>query len=195
MVSFNTNPPTNTSNGFTLPNGINEDGNQIELSLICDKNNGLLLFGGSGNLVDINQINYDTSRVLDRNLNYLPKTSGINFKVAGIDQNCLFLPLPGDTNKFVYLFNTPENYNIYEDHYRSGTRNNDWEYCTIDKTLNNGFGGYVPNSMYQFGKNLSSIIAATKLCNGDFWILAHGFQNDTFYAYKFNNNGRIKCRH
>ncbi len=91
-------------------------------------------------------------------------------------QSAIFLPWPGDTNKYVLFYAVPEINTV-----NSGPCSGGWGglathlyYTVLDKTLNGGNGGVVSANNIAMSDTLVHLfgLAATKHANGrDWWIL------------------------
>lgn len=111
---------------------------------------------------------------------YCSNTSGIPYSHAD-----LFIPYPGDSNKYVLFHQTG-------DFDAPASLPSRLYYTIIDKTLNGGLGGVIAGqkNVVAFQDTLSVGIAACKHANGrDWWIIAIKDQTNILYKILLSNNG------
>ncbi len=93
-------------------------------------------------------------------------------------QPALIVPLPGDSNRF-YLFTTGA----------ANTPSTATQYSTINMGLNGGRGDVVLKNQLLLAQGTEKI-TATRHCNGvDYWIIAHSWGSNRFYAYLLTSTG------
>ena len=162
----------------------------IENASICDEQGNLLFFTNG-------------TRVYDKNLNFIPgaflpppfDTAGVTLGLAQ-RQGCMFLPWPGDTNRYVLLHTTKElplpssypgwiPYHLPTHLYMT----------TLDKTYNGGNGGIVSLSQVMLNDTLSNTgggMAVTRHANGrDWWILVKKHYRNKFYKFLLTPTGLV----
>lgn len=165
-LNFNTGNPVALTNGQTiLINGIGEG-----TAVICDSS-GALLFYSNGN------------KIWNRNQQIMMNGDSLlsNFSST---QSSLIVPLPG-SNQLFYLFTT--------DDWDIGNLQYGLRYSVVDMCLDNGLGAIIIGQ-----KNIllldtvSEKLTAVRHKNEiDYWIIAHKYFSDEFYAYLFTNNGIV----
>lgn len=95
-------------------------------------------------------------------------------------QPALIVPLPGDTNRF-YLFTTGA----------ANTASTATQFSTVNMQLNGGRGDVVLKNQLLLAQGTEKI-TATRHCNGvDYWIIAHTWGSNRFYAYLLTANGIV----
>lgn len=116
--------------------------------------------------------------VWDANHNVMPNGTGL-LGGASSTQAALIVPKPGACGVY-YVFTT-------QDHFQSG----DLRYSIVDMCLNSGLGDVVVGS-----KNImintfcgEKLTAVPRSDGGGYWIISHGLDNNTFYAYALTSNG------
>ena len=162
----------------------------IENASICDEQGNLLFFTNG-------------TRVYDKNLNFIPGAFlPPPFDTAGVTQGlsqrqgCMYLPWPGDTNRYVLLHTTKElslpssypgwiPYHLPTHLYMT----------TLDKTYNGGNGGIVSLSQVMLNDTLANTgggMAVTKHANGrDWWILVKKHYRNKFYKFLLTPSGMV----
>lgn len=165
-LNFNTGNPVALTNGQTiLINGIGEG-----TAVICDSS-GSLLFYSNGN------------KIWNRNQQIMMNGDSLlsNFSST---QSSLIVPLPG-SNQLFYLFTT-DDWDI--DNLQYGLR-----YSVVDMCLDNGLGAIIIGQKNNLLLDtVSEKLTAVRHKNGnDYWIIAHKYFSDKFYAYLFTNNGIV----
>jgi len=90
-------------------------------------------------------------------------------------QGAMIVPIP-DNYHLYYFFNfiyVPSDFQYH------------FQYSVIDMNLDNGYGGVVAaEKEVRLFNNASHHLSAVRHANGvDVWVLAHGYQNDQYYAY------------
>ena len=108
------------------------------------------------------------------NKNHVPMLNGQNMGMWST-QGAMIVPMP-NSNHLYYFFNfiyVPSDFQYH------------FQYSIIDITLDNGYGGVVTTDKGVRLFNNSSIqLSAVHHENGvDVWVLAHGYQNERYYAY------------
>lgn len=111
------------------------------------------------------------------NAHHLPMTNGANISGhTSAAQGALFVPHPGKPN-LIFFFTLGEHGNT-----------NVLASSIIDFSLQNGLGAVVTKNN-QLVSNMSEQLAAFRNRDGSYWIVAHGYLNDNFYAFKLDKNG------
>lgn len=165
-IDFNGGSPIAITDGqTTLTNNVGEGS-----AVICDSS-GTLLFYTNGNKI--------------WNVNHQVMQNGDSIRSNfSSTQSSLIIPVPGSSRQF-YLFTTGD-WDI--DSLRDGFR-----YSVIDMCLDNGLGGIIPGQ-----KNILMLdtvaekLTAVRHTNGtDYWVIAHKYYSDAFYAYRFSSGGIV----
>jgi DNA-binding beta-propeller fold protein YncE len=146
---------------------------------ICDANGNFLM---SSNGVWIANANNDT----------MLNGSGLN--PGGITPNWpnglpmvannVFVPYPGDTNKFILFHHSADTFNgVYSPvHYLFQT--------VIDMNLDNGLGGVVIKNDILLNDTINGGIGICKHANGrDWWVIVHKDSSDLVFKILINNTG------
>ncbi len=126
------------------------------------------------------QLLFYTDGITVWNRNHVMMTNG--FGLLGhpsSTQSAIIVPKP-DSSTIYYIFTCTD-----YDH------NNGINYSEVDMSLSGGFGAITAN------KNINLVagevcekLTAVKHGNGDdFWVMAHGFNNNTFYTFKITSMG------
>jgi Secretion system C-terminal sorting domain len=98
----------------------------------------------------------------------------------------LFLPWPGDTNKYV-LFHMTGNYNSNPN---LGLSGKELFYTVVDKTLDSSLGGVILKNQVAFQDTLTWGISACKHANGrDWWIVGIRNNSNTLVTVLLTPNG------
>lgn len=155
---------------------------RTENASVCDSS-GNLLFYTNG------------YRLFDRNLDFIPggylePPSDTNGMYSGINQirGCMFLPWPGDTNRYLLLHTTKEfTWPLGAPAWIPYPLPRHLYYSVFNKTLNNGNGGFislnhiiVTDTLTNWGGGL----AVTKHANGrDWWIMVKKHYKNKFYKF------------
>lgn len=93
-------------------------------------------------------------------------------------QSATIVQKPGSSNLF-YIFTTDN------EHDPDGFR-----YSVVDLSLDNGNGAITLDKNILIRTPVIESLGVTKHANGtDFWILTHGWENNTFYAYQLSSSG------
>ncbi|MBZ4042493.1 T9SS type B sorting domain-containing protein [Flavobacterium hibisci] len=93
-------------------------------------------------------------------------------------QSATVVQKPGSLNLF-YIFTTDN------EHDPDGFR-----YSIVDLSLDNGNGAITSDKNILIRTPVIESLGVTKHANGsDFWILTHGWENNTFYAYQLSSSG------
>lgn len=163
-ITFNGGSPIALTDGqTTLTNNVGEGS-----AAICDSS-GTLLFYTEG------------SKVWNANHQVMLNGDSLlsNFSST---QSSLIIPVPG-SDRLYYLFTTGD-WDL--DSLRDGLR-----YSVIDMCLDNGLGGIIAGQ-----KNILLLdtvaekLTAVRHTNGtDYWVIAHKYYSDAFYAYRFSSGG------
>lgn len=134
-------------------------------------------------------------RLFDRNLDFIPggylvppmDTNGM-FRGTLQARGCMFLPWPGDTNRYVLLHTTKEfTLPIGTPGWISYILPRHLYYSVFDKTLNNGNGGFIGLNQIIVTDTLTNWgggLAVTKHANGrDWWIMVKKHYKNRFYKF------------
>ena len=99
-------------------------------------------------------------------------------------QSALIVPDPGDSLRY-YLFTVSAQHGEVQRH--SG----DWiNYSLVDMRLGDGLGALLEKNIPLFSDTATEKLAATQHANGrDFWIVAHEWNSDRFFAWLLTPNG------
>lgn len=147
-------------------------------TMITDEGSASISDAG-GNLL----IYTDGVTVFNRNGAIMPNGTGLKGHFSST-QSALIVPKPGSPDRY-FLFTADAG--EYVDIPNDGIH-----FSEIDMTLNGGLGDIIPSTK---NTTLLATDATEKLCavkhgNGnDVWIIVHGWNNNTFYAYLVNSNG------
>lgn len=132
---------------------------------ICDKNGSLLFYT-------------DGIRVWNKNHVQMPNGNGLLGDPSSA-QSAIIVPKPGSTTRY-YIFTV-------------AAQGNPGGFCysEVDMALNGGLGDVlVANKNTQLFTPSVEKITAVKHANGLYvWVLAHGFNNNRYYAYLVTCNG------
>lgn len=113
-----------------------------------------------------------------KNHSILPFSTGL---MGGTDvtQSALLVPMPKDASKY-YLFTV-----------EGGVYSKGFRYSIVDTKLNGGIGDIEPlNKNVLLQTPISEKLAATHHANGrDIWIIVHGQEDASFYAYLLTPSG------
>ncbi len=161
----------------------------VSTANICDKNGNFLFF--------TNGIN-----VSDRYGNIMPNGDSLSYtnqlhyeeiypQGAPADQNVLILPKPGSDNLYYVFHYLPIDTDILLPNfvYLEPTR---FYYSVVDMNANMGLGDVVQKNVPIPipGVQCASKMTAVKHANGrDWWIIRHGFKDNTYIKYLFTPNG------
>lgn len=122
-------------------------------------------------------------KVYDRTFSIMPNATEL-YGNLGATQPCIIVPLPGFSHIF-YLFTLDM---AFVPNPQSQTKG--LTYSIVDMTLRNGLGDATDMLNLPLLKPVCSKITAVKHGNGkDFWILAHKFNSNEFYAYLLTSSG------
>ena len=115
-------------------------------------------------------------RVWDRDLQQMPEGHGLagNFSSS---QSALIVLDPGNDDRY-YIFTTPGQLAV------GGGIYDGLSYSIVDMTLNNGNGDVAVKNI-ELVRPVVEKLSATRHANGnDVWVVAHGWENNVYYAYK-----------
>lgn len=132
-------------------------------SSIADANGNLLFYT-------------DGITVWDRNHNQMPN----GFGLAGGEsstQSALIVPFPGN-NMLFYIF-TVQQYSTTKI----------FSYSVVDITLNNNNGDVTIKNSFITSPVTEKLTAVKHSNNYDIWIMVHGYNSNSFYAYLLTNAG------
>lgn len=122
----------------------------------------------------------------DRNFNpfiYAPAMEGD----AGVTQPCIIIPQPGN-DRFYYIFTIDIFYLLPDNTYNSDTKG--LTYSVVDMTKSGGLGDFTDDWNIPLLNPVTQKLTACKHANGiDYWILAHKWDSDEFYAYLLTADG------
>jgi len=119
----------------------------------------------------------DGIKIWNRNHVVMPNGSGLMGN-ASTSQSAIIVPKPGSPNLF-YVFTLD-----YEVH------PNGFRYSIVDMNLNGGLGDVTSNKNVLIYTPSDEKLAVTKHSNGvDYWIVTHGWNNNTFYSYLLTSTG------
>jgi gliding motility-associated-like protein len=169
-LNFSTNPPT-------ILTGVNPLFINEGCALISDRITGQMLFYTDGQHVG--------------NKNFQPMLGTVTSIVAGgisSTESSVIVPMPGDTNIY-YLFTTPAIEDwcpIMVSPAAAGPSN--MSYIKVDMSYNNGTGALVGPNVPIMDSSTEKL-AAVGYCNGNYWIVGHKFNSDTFYSFKLTSAG------
>lgn len=137
---------------------------------ICNPVTGELLFYTNG------------VEVWNRNHAVMPNGQDLHGHPSST-QSSLIVPKPGDPDLF-YIFTT------YAGRY-AGIPQGGLEYSVVDMKSEGGLGDVVQkNTVLQPPGDNSEKVVAVRHCNGDdYWVIAHGLENNRFYAWKVTRDG------
>jgi gliding motility-associated-like protein len=141
-------------------------------SSICDSLGNLLFYS-------------DGKRVWDRTNTIMPNATGLAGDL-GVTQPCIIVPWPGDSSLY-YIFTV--DILKFQDSVTYTTKG--LSYTLIDLKLRNGLGDAVSSSLnVPVLSPVCQKLTAVKHKNGNFfWVIAHEWNSDKFYAYLITNAG------
>lgn len=116
--------------------------------------------------------------VWNSNHDTMPNGTGL-LGGASSTQAALIVPNPGNKEQY-YIF-TSDNY----------PPNNGYRYSIVDMTLDSGYGDIITSSKNSLLlANSTEKLVATQHCNkGDYWVVTHGFNSNSFFTYLVDSNG------
>jgi gliding motility-associated-like protein len=91
-------------------------------------------------------------------------------------ESAIIVPKPGTSNIF-YIFTTP------------ATGGGGFKWATVDMTLNGGNGDITSSNNILHDPTCERICAVGDCGGATFWVMAHPYLSDTFYAYKITSTG------
>jgi hypothetical protein len=108
----------------------------------------------------------------------MPNGSGLKGNNSST-QGALIVPMPGSATRY-YLFTA----DAVENDFKNGLR-----VSVVDMTLDGGRGDVVTrDSLISLGVN-EKVIAITRCSDDSFWLIAHGYDNNTFIAWPVTRAG------
>ncbi len=120
--------------------------------------------------------------IMNNNLNVIQNGGNIHGNVGSV-QPAVFLPLPGSETRF-YVFTTDVANNVPIPEEEDKGLN----YHVIDIEG----GARVVSKNNNLLESSTEKITATQHADGeDFWIVAHGWENDNFYVYRLTSDGLV----
>ena len=161
---FGVNAGLNFNSGTPVPL-LDGQMNTLEGCAVLSNSAGQLLFYTDG------------VRVWDRNHNVMPNGSGL-LGHSSSTQSATIVQKPGSPNIFVVI-------TVDWRGYANGLR-----YSEIDLTLNGGLGDVTAVKNVLLYSPTSEKLTVVKHDNNiDYWVLSHGFGNNTFYAHLLTSSG------
>lgn len=119
----------------------------------------------------------DGVKIWNKNHTVMPNGSGLMGNVS-TSQSAIIVPKPGSNNLY-YVFTLD-----YEVH------PNGFRYSIVDINLNGGLGDVTSSKNILIYTPSDEKLTATKHSNGtDYWIVTHGWNNNTFYSYQLTAAG------
>lgn len=113
------------------------------------------------------------------NHNHLMMSNGFGVGCESSSNGAAIVPNPGNDSIY-YLFTV----DCWENFGTHGLR-----YTVININANNGLGAIIQKNVQLFSPS-SEQLAVTRHCDGiDYWIVAHAYSANAFYAYKINAMG------
>ena len=166
-LDFNTTPPT------FFPG--HDDGGE-GIASIADRSGKQWLFYTNGMQV------WNRNRQTMPNANY---AAGRLWGYGSTSQSALILPDPADSMLY-YIF-TADWQPYYDD--SAGVQRRGINYSVVDMRRDGGLGDVVQKNIPLF-KPAVEKLAATQDCTGKgYWVLAHGWNDDRYYAYHVSDTG------
>jgi gliding motility-associated-like protein len=118
----------------------------------------------------------DGLSVWNRNHTLMPNGTGLHGNSSSI-QAALIIKQPGTTDIY-YVFTTTNNATAYG-----------MKYSIVDMTLNGGLGDVTTKNVPLVTPCGEKLAAVPHTNCTDIWILTHGYNNNTFYAYLLTSTG------
>ena len=119
----------------------------------------------------------DGRKVWNRNHQVMQNGSGLRGH-ASSTQSAIIVPKP-NSNTIYYIFTTSER-----------ADSNGICYSEVDITLNGGLGDVTANRNIQlYAPTCEKICAVKNLIDGTYWVVTHGFENNSFLAFKIDASG------
>jgi len=119
----------------------------------------------------------DGITVYNRNHSVMLNGTGLMGHPSSV-QSATIVPKPGSNNLF-YVFTTPEESNP-----------NGFRYSVVDMNLDGGNGAVTADKNILVYSPTAEHLGVTKHANGqDYWIITHGLNNNSFFAYKLTSLG------
>jgi hypothetical protein len=135
---------------------------------IADPTTGALLFYTNGGYV------WDASN------NYMPNGSTLGGSASAAQT--VIVPKPG-SNTLYYIFTLPDQAGIFHD------GNGGLDFSIVDMSLHGGLGDVTVKDSLLF-KYATEKCAVTLACDHtDYWVVAHQWNSNAFYAYRISANG------
>jgi hypothetical protein len=152
----------------------------ITLGTICDSNGNILLYSNGTYIANMQ----NDSMVNGTGLNPSIYTSSVGSYGLNIPQANLVLPFLGNSNKY-YLFHS-----TFDDDATEVLTKNIY-YSVVDISLDSGRGAVIDkNHVLINGRFNTGRLIACKHANGrDWWLFAHGFQNNKIYRWFISPSG------
>jgi gliding motility-associated-like protein len=133
-------------------------------AVICDATGALLFYT-------------DGTTVWDKNHFIMPSQPGGGLGGnSSSTQSALIIPKPGTTDHY-YIFSTPD------------VGNGALQYAEVDMALNGGNGDLVTWNNVLHNPTSEKLTAIGNCGGSEFWVMAHPYNSDTFYAYKVDAAG------
>jgi gliding motility-associated-like protein len=118
----------------------------------------------------------DGMSVWNRNHVTMPNGTGLHGNGSSI-QAALVVKQPGSATIY-YVFTTDNNANAYG-----------MKYSIVDMTLNGGLGDVTSKNIPLITPSGEKLIAIPHSNCNDIWVLTHGYNNNTFFAYLLTSTG------
>lgn len=116
--------------------------------------------------------------IWDRNHNWMPNSVGPGFGGYSCSQSTMAIRKPGNPNIYYMFYQAAQ----------GGP--NGFRYVEIDMTLNSGFGDVSSTPAVQLLSQSCEQMTAIRHANGiDSWVIVHGLNSNSFYAYLVNGAG------
>ncbi len=132
---------------------------------ICDKNGNLLFYT-------------DGIKVWNKNHAVMPNGSGL-FGAPSSTQSAVIVPQPGNDSIY-YIFTVDE-----------GALPNGLQYSIVNMHLQSALGDVVSKNNLLLTPATEKLTAVLHANNTDIWVIAHGWNNNNFYAYRVTCSGII----
>ena len=140
---------------------------------ICDESGNLLFYT-------------DGQTVWDKNNSQMPNGTGL-YGSGTSTQSAIIVPKPGSTTEY-YIFTVD-----WPDYYDSGVTIHGINYSIVDMTMNSGDGDVsVKNQMMldpYVNPSAEKITAIMHSNNTDYWVIAHGWNDNNFYSWLVTSSG------
>lgn len=159
-LDFNTTPPTVLTGSLNTIEGC---------ASIADRNRGQLLFYTNG--VTVWNREHDTMSNGDGLLGHISST-----------QSALIVPDPADSLRY-YIFTSDASPDV------ASPRMAGVNYSKVDMRLSNGLGRVIVKNVPLFRPAVEKLVGVLDCGGGGYWVIAHGWEDDQFYAYHITEKG------